>query len=99
MAGEAFEVEFDALPMNTGTIQPRGRYSVAFLPGENSWRVSGPRHPDGVLQNNVVMSAADECAPSRSAICVWGAPFRFDDQDQVFYNVGTRRVGRIHRNE
>lgn len=81
-AGQPFSVSLDALSTNIGTIKPGGQYTVTFLPVERAWTAAGPVHPSG-FQTHTDAATTAQCDPAEYTLCIWGAPFRFDEQGQV----------------
>jgi hypothetical protein len=93
--GEPFDVVFDALLEPIGSIRPNGRYRVQYVPASRAWRASGPVFPEG-SRDDVVGPADQGCDPSNREFCIWGVPFSFNDQGNVYWE-GRRRVGRVEQ--
>jgi hypothetical protein len=94
-AGIPFSVTFDALSTNIGTIRAGAQYQVTFRPVERAWHAAGPLHPAGFQEHTDPVASA-LCDPSGYALCIWGAAFRFDEQDRVMSD-DSGVVGRIRQ--
>ena len=55
-------------------------------------------HPQG-FQTDVVSAAGSAiCSPDEFAMCIWGAPFRFNDSGQLFAEGWSGPVGKVIHN-
>jgi hypothetical protein len=87
VAGETFVVLLDRLANNIGTLTPRGRYEIAFLPKQRAWHATGPSYPAGT-PNASTDPAYEVCAPEKDAFCIWGVAFRLTGDDEVRFVAG-----------